>query len=66
MSVRRDRTELTRREMLGTMARGATASVVLSPFLESAVAFAQGAGTQPLPLAAVAGPDRINVLPGKT
>ena len=66
MSDRRDAAEMTRRELLGTMARGATASVVLSPFLESAVAFAQGGGIQPPSLAAVAGPDRINVLPGKT
>ncbi len=54
---------ISRRELLGTMGKAAAASIVAVPLIESAVG---AAGEQALPLTAIAGPDRVTVLTGKT
>ena len=54
-------TTLTRRELLETMGKAAAVSLVVAPIVETAVG-----GTQAAPLTAIAGPDRIAVLTGKT
>ncbi len=56
-------TEFTRREMLETMGKAAAASLVAFPILEGVVAIA---GSGAAPLTAIAGVDRITLLPGKT
>jgi uncharacterized protein len=64
MSEGPSRTSLTRREMLGTVGKAAVASVAVPPFVFhlDGSALLEGAD----PLAAVAGPDRVVVQPGKT
>jgi uncharacterized protein len=56
-------TAVSRREMLGTMGKAAAASLVAAPIIETA---AGAAGFQAAPLTAIAGPDRVTVLTGKT
>jgi len=58
------RTNLTRREMLGTVGKAAVASAVVPPFVFQLDGSALLGGADPL--AAVAGPDRVVVQPGKT
>jgi hypothetical protein len=57
------RTEVTRREMLETMSKAAAASLVALPIVESAVG---AVSLDAAPLTAIAGVDRITLLPGKT
>ena len=52
-----------RREMLETMGKAAAASLVAAPIVETAVG---AAGAQAAPLTAIAGPDRVTVVTGKT
>lgn len=56
---------MNRREMLGTVGKAAAATVVLPPFVHDA-AGRQSVLAPQAQLAAVAGPDRIVVMPGKT
>jgi DUF1680 family protein len=60
-----EKTTLSRREMLGTVSKAAVATIALPPFLQDgrAVTAASGIGA---PLGALAGPDRVTVLPGHT
>ena len=57
-------TNLTRREMLGTVGKAAVASVAIPPFVLRLDGSALLEGAEPL--AAVAGPDRVVVQPGRT
>ena len=56
-------TTITRREMLGTMGKAAAASLVAVPIVGSAVG---AVGGQTAPLTAIAGPDRVALVTGKT
>jgi hypothetical protein len=58
--------EMTRREMLGTVGKAAAVTVVLPPFLHGCQEAGAPAASAPDGLAALAGPDRVVVLPGKT
>jgi DUF1680 family protein len=63
MSDEAAKTRITRRELLESVGKAAVASAVLGPVVEAAVGAAVPIAP---PLAAVAGPDRIAVLPGGT
>ncbi len=56
-------TTITRREMLETMGKAAAASLVAVPIVESAVG---ATAAQAAPLTAIAGPDRVTVVTGRT
>jgi DUF1680 family protein len=56
---------LSRREMFAAVGKTAAASVVLTPLMESAVV-SNAMADETAPLNAIAGPDRVTVLPGKT
>ena len=56
-------TAITRRELLETMGKAAAVSLVTVPLVETVIG---AAGQQPAPLTAIAGPDRVTVLTGRT
>lgn len=57
-----NKSDMTRREMLETMGKAAAVAAVLPPLVNGG----PGLGTVDAPLQAVAGPDRVVILPGKT
>ena len=64
MSEGPSRTDITRREMLGTVGKAAVASAVIPPFVFQLDGSSLLGGADPL--TAVAGPDRVVVQPGRT
>ena len=60
-----ERNDMTRREMLGTVGKAAAVSVMLPPFMGDLLD-PGSASAQQATLAALAGPDRVVVLPGRT
>jgi hypothetical protein len=68
MPVKKDskKTNLTRRELFGTVGKAAAGSAVAAPFVKSAIAGYGSAEEMDAPLAGSAGVDRITILGGKT
>ena len=65
MSDKADKQNMTRREMLGTVSKAAAITVVLPPLARGALGFGLAPAADE-PLHALAGPDRVVILPGKT
>ncbi len=57
--------DITRREMLGTVGKAAAVTMIIPPFAQGCLQAAP-ADSGSTPLSAIAGPDRIVVLPGKS
>jgi hypothetical protein len=57
---------ITRRELLGTIGKAAAASVALGPLVRTVFVIPEAMAAGVAPLTAVAGVDRIAMLPGKT
>ena len=55
---------MTRREMMGTVGKAAAASVAITPLMQTLIVSGVIAADEPLN--AIAGVDRVTVLPGKT
>jgi len=60
------KSNMSRREMLGTVGKAAAASVVLTPLMQSAFGFPEAMIAGDAALTSIAGVDRVAVLPGKT
>jgi uncharacterized protein len=60
------KSNLTRREMLGSVGKAAAATVVLTPLTQSAFGFPLAMIAEDAALTAIAGVDRVAILPGKT